>query len=56
MTVNLAQYKPSGEFVTVRRVNLEACTNEMVAFLQVKLAIMCHICLVCSLVLTQINI
>ncbi|XP_039187295.1 STE20-related kinase adapter protein alpha isoform X6 [Crotalus tigris] len=34
MTVNLAQYKPSGEFVTVRRVNLEACTNEMVAFLQ----------------------
>ncbi|XP_028931301.1 STE20-related kinase adapter protein alpha isoform X3 [Ornithorhynchus anatinus] len=34
MTVNLARYKPSGEYVTVRRVNLEACTNEMVTFLQ----------------------
>ncbi|XP_060111775.1 STE20-related kinase adapter protein alpha isoform X1 [Heteronotia binoei] len=34
MTVNLARYKPTGEFVTVRRINLEACTNEMVAFLQ----------------------
>ncbi|XP_053115015.1 STE20-related kinase adapter protein alpha isoform X2 [Hemicordylus capensis] len=34
MAVNLAQYKPTGEFVTVRRINLEACTNEMVAFLQ----------------------
>lgn len=35
MVVNLARYKPSGEYVTVRRVNLEACTNEMVTFLQV---------------------
>ncbi|XP_037742846.1 STE20-related kinase adapter protein alpha isoform X5 [Chelonia mydas] len=34
MTVNLARYKPSGEYVTVRRINLEACTNEMVTFLQ----------------------
>ncbi|XP_044303360.1 STE20-related kinase adapter protein alpha isoform X1 [Varanus komodoensis] len=34
MTVNLARYKPTGEFVTVRRINLETCTNEMVAFLQ----------------------
>ncbi|XP_010722781.1 STE20-related kinase adapter protein alpha isoform X4 [Meleagris gallopavo] len=34
MVVNLARYKPSGEYVTVRRVNLEACTNEMVTFLQ----------------------
>lgn len=36
MTVNLAKYKPTGEYVTVRRINLEACSNEMVAFLQVK--------------------
>lgn len=35
MTVNLARYKPTGEYVTVRRVNLEACSNEMVTFLQV---------------------
>uniref|UniRef100_A0A8C3J3Y5 STE20-related kinase adapter protein alpha n=1 Tax=Calidris pygmaea TaxID=425635 RepID=A0A8C3J3Y5_9CHAR len=34
MVVNLARYKPTGEYVTVRRVNLEACTNEMVTFLQ----------------------
>nr|XP_017523720.1 STE20-related kinase adapter protein alpha isoform X1 [Manis javanica]XP_017523796.1 STE20-related kinase adapter protein alpha isoform X1 [Manis javanica] len=34
MTVNLARYKPTGEYVTVRRVNLEACSNEMVTFLQ----------------------
>lgn len=42
MTVNLARYKPTGEFVTVRRINLEACTNEMVAFLQVELAVLCR--------------
>lgn len=35
MTVNLARYKPTGEYVTVRRINLEACSNEMVTFLQV---------------------
>uniref|UniRef100_A0A8D0S2J4 STE20-related kinase adapter protein alpha n=1 Tax=Sus scrofa TaxID=9823 RepID=A0A8D0S2J4_PIG len=29
MTVNLARYKPTGEYVTVRRINLEACSNEM---------------------------
>ncbi|XP_058417327.1 STE20-related kinase adapter protein alpha isoform X4 [Diceros bicornis minor] len=34
MTVNLARYKPTGEYVTVRRINLEACSNEMVMFLQ----------------------
>nr|KAF6417351.1 STE20 related adaptor alpha [Molossus molossus] len=34
MTVNLAKYKPTGEYVTVRRINLEACSNEMVTFLQ----------------------
>ncbi|PNJ50675.1 STRADA isoform 34 [Pongo abelii] len=34
MTVNLARYKPTGEYVTVRRINLEACSNEMVTFLQ----------------------
>lgn len=40
MVVNLARYKPTGEYVTVRRVNLEACTNEMVTFLQVTTIIM----------------
>ena len=35
MTVNLARYKPTGEHVAVRRIALESCTNEMVAFLQV---------------------
>lgn len=35
MTVNLARYKPMGEYVTVRRINLEACSNEMVMYLQV---------------------
>lgn len=35
MTVNLARYKPTGEYVTVRRIDLEACSNEMVTFLQV---------------------
>ncbi|XP_023508005.1 STE20-related kinase adapter protein alpha isoform X5 [Equus przewalskii] len=34
MTVNLARYKPMGEYVTVRRINLEACSNEMVMYLQ----------------------
>ncbi|CAI9535986.1 unnamed protein product, partial [Staurois parvus] len=37
MTVNLARYKPSGEYVCIRRVNLESCTNDMVAFLQTEL-------------------
>ena len=34
MTVNLARYKPMGEYVTVRRINLEACSNELVTYLQ----------------------
>ncbi|KAF4012735.1 hypothetical protein G4228_003637 [Cervus hanglu yarkandensis] len=34
MTVNLARYRPTGEYVTVRRIDLEACSNEMVTFLQ----------------------
>ncbi|PIO32244.1 hypothetical protein AB205_0113570, partial [Aquarana catesbeiana] len=37
MTVNLARYKPSGEYVCIRRINLEFCTNDMVAFLQTEL-------------------
>ncbi|KAG9474446.1 hypothetical protein GDO78_004643 [Eleutherodactylus coqui] len=37
MTVNLARYKPSGEYVCIRRVNMESCTNDMVAFLQTEL-------------------
>lgn len=35
MTVNLARYKPTGEHVAVRRIDLEACTNDMVNYLQV---------------------
>ncbi|XP_005994678.1 STE20-related kinase adapter protein alpha isoform X1 [Latimeria chalumnae] len=34
MTVNLARYKPTGEYVAIRRINLESCTSEMVTFLQ----------------------
>lgn len=35
MAVNLARYRPSGEHVAVRRIDLESCTNDMVAYLQV---------------------
>lgn len=35
MTVNLACYRPSGEHVAIRRIDLESCTNDMVACLQV---------------------
>lgn len=35
MTVNLARYRPSGEHVAIRRIDLEFCTNDMVTFLQV---------------------
>ncbi|TNM97038.1 hypothetical protein fugu_015194 [Takifugu bimaculatus] len=34
MTVNLARYRPSGEHVAIRRIDLEFCTNDMVNFLQ----------------------
>ncbi|XP_069490214.1 STE20-related kinase adapter protein alpha isoform X1 [Ambystoma mexicanum] len=37
MTVNLGRYKPSGDYVTVRRINLESCSNEMVMYLQSEL-------------------
>ncbi|XP_068118953.1 STE20-related kinase adapter protein alpha isoform X1 [Hyperolius riggenbachi] len=37
MIVNLARYKPSGECVCIRRINLESCSNDMVAFLQTEL-------------------
>ncbi|XP_061160265.1 STE20-related kinase adapter protein alpha isoform X3 [Syngnathus typhle] len=37
MTVNRAVYKPTGEHVAVRRIDLESCTNEMVAYLQAEL-------------------
>ncbi|OCT60066.1 STE20-related kinase adapter protein alpha isoform X1 [Xenopus laevis] len=37
MTVNLARYRPSREYVCIRRVNLEFCTNDMVTFLQTEL-------------------
>uniref|UniRef100_A0A2K5SJ81 Protein kinase domain-containing protein n=1 Tax=Cebus imitator TaxID=2715852 RepID=A0A2K5SJ81_CEBIM len=36
-TLNLARYKLTGEYVTARRINLEACSSEMVTFLQGKL-------------------
>ncbi|XP_030204511.1 STE20-related kinase adapter protein alpha isoform X2 [Gadus morhua] len=39
MTVNLARYKPTGEHVAIRRIALESCTNEMVAFLQGELLV-----------------
>lgn len=34
MTVNLARYRPTGEHVAVRRIDLESCTNDMVTYLQ----------------------
>lgn len=35
MTVNLARYKPTGERVAIRRIDMESCTNDMVKYLQV---------------------
>ncbi|CAG07237.1 unnamed protein product [Tetraodon nigroviridis] len=37
MTVNLARYRPTGEHVAIRRIDLESCTNDMVNFLQCEL-------------------
>ncbi|KAI4538241.1 hypothetical protein MG293_011644 [Ovis ammon polii] len=37
ISVNLTKYKPMGEYVTVQRINLEACSSEMVTFLQQEL-------------------
>ncbi|XP_061556660.1 STE20-related kinase adapter protein alpha isoform X1 [Phycodurus eques] len=37
MTVNRARYRPTGEHVAIRRIDLESCTNEMVAYLQAEL-------------------
>ncbi|XP_061079103.1 STE20-related kinase adapter protein alpha-like isoform X3 [Conger conger] len=34
MTVNLARYRPTGEHVSIRRIDLESCTNDMVNYLQ----------------------
>ncbi|KAL4659240.1 STE20-related kinase adapter protein alpha-like, partial [Arapaima gigas] len=34
MTVNLARYRPTGEHVAIRRIDLEACTNDMVNYLE----------------------
>lgn len=34
LTVNLARYRPTGEHVTIRRIDLESCTNDMVTYLQ----------------------
>ncbi|KAL0603845.1 STE20-related kinase adapter protein alpha [Plecturocebus cupreus] len=36
-TLNLARYKLTGEYMTARRINLEACSSEMVTYLQGKL-------------------
>lgn len=35
MTVNLAVYKPTGEYVAIRRIDLDSCANDMVSYLQV---------------------
>lgn len=35
MTVNLARYRPTGEHVAIRRIDLDSCTNDMVNYLQV---------------------
>ncbi|XP_070958443.1 STE20-related kinase adapter protein alpha-like isoform X1 [Oncorhynchus clarkii lewisi] len=37
MTVNLARYRPTGEHVAIRRIDLESCTIEMVNYLQAEL-------------------
>ncbi|XP_077398292.1 STE20-related kinase adapter protein alpha isoform X2 [Festucalex cinctus] len=37
MTVNRAEYRPTGEHVAIRRIDLESCTNDMVAYLQAEL-------------------
>ncbi|XP_057673919.1 STE20-related kinase adapter protein alpha isoform X1 [Corythoichthys intestinalis] len=37
MTVNRARYRPTGEHVAIRRIDLESCTNDMVAYLQAEL-------------------
>lgn len=34
LTVNLARYRPTGEHVAIRRIDLESCTNDMVTYLQ----------------------
>uniref|UniRef100_A0A671RNW2 STE20-related kinase adapter protein alpha n=1 Tax=Sinocyclocheilus anshuiensis TaxID=1608454 RepID=A0A671RNW2_9TELE len=34
MTVNLARYKPTGEYVAIQRIDLDSCTNDMVNYLQ----------------------
>eukprot|EP00064_Thunnus_orientalis_P010456 superscaffoldBa00001424_g10482 len=34
MTVNLARYRPTGEHIAIRRIDLESCTNDMVTYLQ----------------------
>ncbi|KTF84644.1 hypothetical protein cypCar_00027243 [Cyprinus carpio] len=34
MTVNLARCKPTGEYVAIRRIDLDSCTNDMVNYLQ----------------------
>ncbi|XP_051994715.1 STE20-related kinase adapter protein alpha-like isoform X2 [Xyrauchen texanus] len=34
MTINLARYKPTGEHVAIRRIDLDSCTNDMFNYLQ----------------------
>lgn len=43
MTVNLARYKPTGEHIAIRRIDLESCTNDMVTYLQVCISIRSHV-------------
>lgn len=39
MTVNLAVYKPTGEYVAIRRIDLDSCANDMVSYLQGELRV-----------------
>lgn len=48
MTVNLARYRPTGEHVAIRRIDLESCTNDMVTYLQVCICSQSRDCCVCS--------
>lgn len=42
LTVNLARYRPTGEHVAIRRIDLESCTNDMVTYLQVCISTQSH--------------
>uniref|UniRef100_A0A3Q3EJ27 STE20-related kinase adapter protein alpha n=1 Tax=Labrus bergylta TaxID=56723 RepID=A0A3Q3EJ27_9LABR len=39
LAVNLARYRPTGEHVAIRRIDMESCTNDMVTYLQSELQV-----------------